>query len=571
MRPHPPQPTRRLLALLLLGVLAGCASTSSVGRVEEGKPAVRAEPLYPGAEAEAGTEHVYFYPLPEALAAAKAVLEERDFDVRHFVDETQLMTRWRMAGRPTPGRNSHYIMHRYYVQGRVLSPKHSLVRIFRIQTVNMSPSNAMAEEAMAAERAINRSAKGSSTAPNGWREFVAAGARLESESERTESSESETRSVRGSGGIDLLAPGSLADEFARDPRFAGQYDMPTQAELRGSNDRGVRDLRMERTLLERLEQFPSLEFTGGAYDVAPPRAPEGAAPLTAAWETEAGGMPFVKGSDCGQSVQGLEALAAPGATVLVGEPLGTREVPSAVGNTACQLASEGRSVVLGLAMPREEQPRLQAYLESQGTRADQDTLLAGEFWRQAPRDGRSSRALLVLIERVRRWKAAGMKLALVAYDAKDAKGNAREEAVAQLLIERRRAASDAVLLVLGGNYHVSTEGGSAPWSPSFNPFGYRLMKEGVAVKSLDTAFARGTRWTCGVNRRDEAECRVYASAPTEQSYSPPGKALSIELFARASDEGFHGVLHVGALSASLPALAPAPALAARSSSESPKR
>jgi hypothetical protein len=112
--------------------------------------------------------------------------------------------------------------------------------------------------------------------------------------------------------------------------------------------------------------------------------------------------------------------------------------------------------------------------------------------------------------------------------------------------------------VLGGNYHVSTRGGSAPWSPAFKPFGYRLQKEGVQVTSLDTAFERGTRWACGVNRHDEAECRVYASAPTAQSYSPPGKTLSVELFPEASGEGFHGLLHVGPLSASLPALMPRP-------------
>ena len=273
-------------------------------------------------------------------------------------------------------------------------------------------------------------------------------------------------------------------------------------------------------------------------------------------------MPFLGGGECGEPVRGLEALVGRGATVLVGEPLGTREVPSAVGNMACQLGEGGQHVVLGLSLPSEEQPALERYLASAGERADQDALLAEPFWRQVPRDGRSSRALLVLLERVRRWRAAGRKLDVVAYDARDLTGNAREEAVAHRLLQQRRAAPDATLLVLGGNYHVRTDGSTLPWSSSFKPFGYRLVQAGVAVKSLDTAFQRGSRWTCGVNRHNEAECRIYATAPTEQSYSPPGSAPSVTLFPSVSGEGFHGLLHVGVLSASLPALMPRAQLSA---------
>jgi erythromycin esterase-like protein len=220
-------------------------------------------------------------------------------------------------------------------------------------------------------------------------------------------------------------------------------------------------------------------------------------------------------------------------------------------------------VVVGLSLPAEEQPALERYLASAGGRADQDALLSEPFWRQVPRDGRSSRALLVLIERVRRWRASGLKLELLAYDGRDLKGNAREEAVAHRLLQRRRAAPQATLLVLGGNYHVRTDGGVLPWSSSFKPFGHRLAQAGVALKRLDTAFQRGSRWTCGVNRHDEAECRIYATAPTGQSYSAPGKALGVELFPSVSGEGFHGLLHVGVLSASLPALMPRAQLAGR--------
>ena len=64
---------------------------------------------------------------------------------------------------------------------------------------------------------------------------------------------------------------------------------------------------------------------------------------------------------------------------------------------------------------------------------------------------------------------------------------------------------------------------------------------------------------------------MYAAAPTRQSYSPPGKALSVQLFPDVSGEGFHGLLHVGALSASLPALTPPPSALASAAAAPARR
>ena len=347
--------------------------------------------------------------------------------------------------------------------------------------------------------------------------------------------------------------------FRSDPRFNDQYAMTSQDELRGANERGVRDRELERELVQRLEQFASLEFTGGAYDVPAPPGKPGMPPVTRDWEIEDGGTPFSGPAPCGQPIAGLGPLSKPGFTILVGEQLGTREVPAAVGNMACELAQVGRSVLLGLSMPRTEQQALDAYVRSEGQYEDVEALLSGSFWRQVPRDGRSSRALVVLLERVRRWRAGGLDIQPIAYDAPDTKGNTREEAMTELLLKHRRANPQATLLVLGGNYHVRSQDG-APWSRFFEPLGYRLARDGVSLFSLDTAFARGQRWACAVNRSLEPECRVYATSPSDQSYSPPGRAPGVQLFGELSDAGYHGVLHVGELHASIPAVLPRVAL-----------
>ncbi|MBF5045804.1 hypothetical protein FGE12_25575 [Aggregicoccus sp. 17bor-14] len=557
-----------------LGLLLTAAAPLACGH---GAGGTKAEPvaaastsrplLYPGADAEPAGEHVYLYPLDEALAAAQEVLEAHDFDVEPFKDETQLMTRWRVVGRPTGAGGSYvgsYQLRRYYIQGQALDAKHSVVRLFRIDREEEYRPGQMDNDLIrTALRAPGPRSEGkghgsvADSAAGGWQQWVASGLEAERRGEERESQrERSTQEGRISPTSALLPAGANQRAMDRDPRFSNQYGMPSQDELRGRNERGVRDFVFEKELVQRLEQFPSLEFTGGAADLPPKPAGEGAAPLSLTWESEAGGMPFFHGPGCGEPVRGLDALAGAGTTVLVGEPLGTREVPSAVGNMACQLLERGRSVVLAVSLPREEQGALDTFLASDGSRAAQDALRSEASWRQVPRDGRSSRALLVLLERARHWRAAGKPVQVVAYDARGLKGNAREEAVAQLLLAQRKAHPEATLLALGGNYHVRVDASGAPWSRSFQPFGHRLAKAGVDVRALDTAFSRGTRWTCGVNRHGGPECRVYAAAPTEQSYSAPGKALSVELFPQASGEGFHGLLHVGALTASAPALLP---------------
>jgi hypothetical protein len=503
-------------------------------------------PLHAGAEAQRTKEHVFLYPVSEALAATVEVLEAHDYTVEPFRDSRHLLTRWQRRGDRPP-----YVLSRYYVEGVEVSARHSIIRIFHIRknVTGFDADGDVEQEALIAAEQGSQG-QGVSDSESSWREFVVAGS-IKAEEGKDETADPDVQRRQS------VARGrNVGQRQALNPTFFNQYRMPSQAELRGGNEHGERDAPMERALVQRLEQFPSLEFSGGALDVPAPPAPSGALPHTVAWEAELGGMPFSAGEPCGQPVPGLEALSAPLAALLVGEQLGSREAPAMVGNLACQMASGGHPVLLGLGLPRDEQGLVDAYVRSAGTRADQDALLAGNFWRQVPRDGRSSRALVLLLDRARRWRASGLKVDVVAYDAPGTHHNAREDAVARLLLARHRAAPDALLVVLGGNDHVRVKSG-ASWFSRFEPVGLRLARAGVPLKSVDMAFRRGTRWACSVHvQRDVPECRVFIAAPSEASYSPEDRKPGLELFAQRSSEGFDGLLHVGPLSASLPALLP---------------
>jgi hypothetical protein len=498
-------------------------------------------PLYAGAPQQRVTEHIYAYSVDEALAATRDLLRELGYYAFPYRGASnELLTAWRFNGRSVSSSYSQTQEQAYYVKAEAIGPRLSVVRIFRI--VNNAEGNAVAPVA------------DSNVDLDGVPTMLPGAGRTSPDGQAAAAGDA-TPDLSQGGVRDANWATGDRNPLEYDSRLSGQHRMPSQDELRGRNDRGVRDATVERLLVQRLEQFASLEFTGGTYDPAQPAAPEGTPPFTEEWEKEYGGTPFASGEPCGQVIQGAAEAVAPGAALLIGEQLGTREVPAAVGNLTCQLARAGRPVLLGLAIPRDEQPVLDAYLASAGTRADQETLLAGSFWRLTPRDGRSSRAMAVLLERVRRWRAEGLPVQVVAYDVRDLKGDDREEAMAKLLARRLKAKPDATLLAVGGNYHMSMKDG-APWSRRFQPTGSRLAKAGVTVRSLDVAFHRGTRWACANNTLRGTDCRIYAASPSEASYSTPGTPLSVQLFPARSPGGFDGLLHVGRLTTALPALAP---------------
>lgn len=261
---------------------------------------------------------------------------------------------------------------------------------------------------------------------------------------------------------------------------------------------------------------------------------------------------------CGPGVEGMEQVLLPGAVVLLGEVHGTREIPALAGTLACHAASMGAPVVVALELPREEQPAVDAYLESDGGQEARLALMQGTFWRRPYQDGRGSEAVVALVERLRVWRQRdGLEVSVLAYDA-PGQGNVRAEALARRLRWGRMRVPDGTLLVLVGNVQARVVKG-AEWDPELSPLGWQLAKEGLPVKSLDARFGEGTAWTCRLAPDGGIPCGEGPAIPPPGT--PPERDLEYEgekPFVRMLDargrEGYHGVFYVGAVTASPPAV-----------------
>jgi hypothetical protein len=470
-------------------------------------------------------EHVYLLELEQALGEARALMEERGFTFEPPEgDGTQLLTTW-VA--PPPDNGGTGLFHRYMVVGLRVAPQQSVVRIFRMT-----------------------------------RPVTSADVEVKSESQKIlmELAVEEDRPNVADNPMKAWSPTDAR------PNIAEHYAKG----IRGVSY-GTRDLDLEKVLTLRLESRPSVETLSGNIAMERQKTPTRAEDFyLARWKHElAGGVP--EQELCGNGVEGLHALLQPGLTLLVGEQLGSREAPATVGDMVCQAALGGARVVLGLSVPSEDQERIDRYLSSAGTPADQDQLLGGRFWLRTYQDGRSSRAMLDLIDRVRALRGAGLRIDVVAYDTELASGNERDMFMARSLLLRRADLPKELFIVLSGNAHVAVKQG-ASWDAGFVPLGSHLAKTGGPVKALDLSYAQGTRWTCDM-QREKLDCRIYGATPSPKVAAAPGRSPFIRLFPDISEEGYHGLLYVGALSASPPATMPpsqTPALPPGSSIRAPK-
>ncbi|WP_164008430.1 hypothetical protein [Pyxidicoccus trucidator] len=464
-------------------------------------------------------ETVYRVPAEEAMMMVRRILEEQRYDVMEKEGGLELFTSAHEPGMNQVGLRT---MERYYIKGERVGPRQTMVRVFRLRY------NEMEQEVEFGMRDFGRHAMEKHVAEN-------------THPFDTNKAVKSAPDLHGERLMDLNGPCKDA------PGLEG-FQLA----------RGNRDLGIERTLLERLEMVPSLELVGGNTSV-PARSVllEGwAEPTETAQSPEA---------ECGAPVDGLAPMLTQGQTLLLADPLGTRELPSAALRMLCEASSKGLPVTLALSLPSTEQPLLDTYLASAGSSQDAQELLSGSsFWRRVHQDGRSSRAMLWLVEQARRLRASGKAVSLVAFDAEKAAGNEREALMAKSLLEAREQNADAFMLVLAGGTHVRTA--SVDWDADFEPMGVRLAKSLRSVKALDVGFARGTQFSCRYNVWEDVECNTFAISPTAQARQASTVAPGVQLFPEPLKEGFHGRLYVGELNASPPALQAGTAVSAASRS-----
>ncbi|TGX46114.1 hypothetical protein E5A74_02815 [Sphingomonas naasensis] len=238
-------------------------------------------------------------------------------------------------------------------------------------------------------------------------------------------------------------------------------------------------------------------------------------------------------------------ITADVAYLLFGEYHGTVEMPGVVADALCSGLATRRPVILGIEMDQVNQPSLDAWLASDGGTDARAALLAAPAWSEA--GGRTTEAILGLLDSARRLARAGRDVTLLAFDPVSISGTSaeREAGMARLLrvaVERR---PNSLAIALTGVGHA----GKTRWTsygPPFDALGALLPGE----KVLTFAFVRpgGSYWGCQSPEGKREGCKPYAM-PVREPVAPRGVRRD-----STAREGFDGIYSAGtAYTASGPA------------------
>lgn len=239
---------------------------------------------------------------------------------------------------------------------------------------------------------------------------------------------------------------------------------------------------------------------------------------------------------------GSDALWTPEARyVIVGEIHGTTETPAAFAQLVCEAAARG-PVTVALELPMSLQSDFEAFLAAPDDASAEAILRRTPYWNPRHQDGRSSVAMVAMMQSVRRLKVAGRDIAIHSFLSDQGRPagfdqNYHELEMATEIARAARARPEARVLVLVGGLHASKTRIEA-WD--LLPATAHLPR--AEVITLDVAQQGGQSWSCGTER-----CGIDDIIST---YDPAERGVTL----RPIDDGaYDGVLAVGPVTASPPA------------------
>ena len=226
--------------------------------------------------------------------------------------------------------------------------------------------------------------------------------------------------------------------------------------------------------------------------------------------------------------------------VIVGETHGTQEMPRFVEGLVCGLVRAGKGVILAVEMSGDEQGPLNRYVVSTGSDQDRAELTRSRFWRSKCQYGQTSAAMLSLIDSVRRLRASGQRVGLLALDAPSGAdlpalgtdvsplspadnllyGRLRDRGMADRVLSTALFRRDYSVVVLTGSLHASTLKGNAR-DPEYLPLAFAVERQQPAfVIGFDAG--SGSAWVA--NREG---CKAQAYGP--RSHYVDGTRLDARL------------------------------------------
>ena len=209
--------------------------------------------------------------------------------------------------------------------------------------------------------------------------------------------------------------------------------------------------------------------------------------------------------------------------VVIGEGThGTNEIPAFVAGVLCNYAMAGRPVVMAWEFSREKQADITIFLNSDGSPAARSALVDNALRGQ---DGRSSVAILSMLEAVRGLRAAGSRVAVQAVDYGEfdvllpvyasedryalMSQNRRQSLMAINVEELSRHYDDHAVVFFTAHASRNAANMMSGKGVVYESATARLSHR-ISVASVGFRFEAGSSWRCKGPSIDKIACDAYA-------------------------------------------------------------
>lgn len=233
--------------------------------------------------------------------------------------------------------------------------------------------------------------------------------------------------------------------------------------------------------------------------------------------------------------------------VLVGEIHGTQETPKAFGRLVSSVADEKSKTLVILEITQSSQAAIDQFLKT----GDESFLRKDDFFSRDYQDGRSSKAMVSLLKRLRELPNVTVLAMDPMTGIQSMTGQERDTGMANF-IHAHLARYDRAF-VLCGNVHSSIAIGT-PWDPSYRPMGYELLHMAPHLDSgllnVRVRYEKVDSWNCQGPKASDCSARYGKNVPTDYS-----RAVKSHLYFMQEDptvDGHRGTIFIRSTKASFP-------------------
>ncbi|MEE4245184.1 MAG: hypothetical protein V2I33_07220 [Kangiellaceae bacterium] len=192
-------------------------------------------------------------------------------------------------------------------------------------------------------------------------------------------------------------------------------------------------------------------------------------------------------SACNDIPTDLKSLLNPGHLLLFGESHGTKQYPKKISDVVCYLSENGRVVNIGLELPSDISDELNRFITNKDI--SEKTVLKHPIWHQKFQDGRTSQAMLRLIQDMKVLNQRKNNISLFSFDEWNFKPSERDKSMARNVYDNFNY--QAVNIVLVGNLHSSRSNHANAQSSLIDFLSDRLKITSVLFRSQG-----GYSWYC---------------------------------------------------------------------------